>query len=352
MSGSGSTDDIINDSFIKKEAPQVKMPSSSTPISNAHKKVLETFDNMKKEGAKLASVIIQDRQREAMASTAATNPYLIPGLVDPPAPILKKRGRPKKAATTDTSSLGSAPGSPSVSFSNPLIQPKTPPRPKTPERQDTSTPPPTSKPESKRIIRIKQIQELCKLYPRLRDEGIAPPPNFPLQQLSDDQLNQLYNDCKKNGACATGEFEYQFVSSTFYKILDLFEPIAYLVSIFTAPNPKERNPKPNPIYQVVAYLSRQPHGSFSKYVHKCIIAGDDIGKDLKEIAIDLMGYFPDSPYARLAIKLAYKVYDYSRFQMDSVLEGAMQRAQAASEQLTEEQMNFFQSLSARDYTQL
>ena len=106
---------------------------------------------------------------------------------------------------------------------------------------------------------------------------------------------------------------------------------------------------PNPIFQALGYLSRQPRGSFSDYVHKCILAGDDMEKDLREISIQLIGYLPDSPYARLAMKVAYHAYDYTRFQMDVGLQDTIRRTQETVNSMSAEQMNFFNSfMSSQD----
>jgi hypothetical protein len=325
-------EEVIDDSFHKKEAPKVQPTPSPAQQKNS---ILESsFNALKEQGRKLSDIIIQDRQRESMASLP--NPYLVQGLIDPPKPILKKRGRPKK---TEASSVGSTTPDRTVSFDDvprPRTMPTPPPSPKRP------TPPPEDDKTKNRdrhntIIRI---EEYIKLYPNLVAKGIAPPLPHDFTRYSDDQLAQLYKDCKEHGSSSsTGQLEYQLVSSTFYKILDNFETICYFASIMFPVSVAQ-----NPITHVLGFLSRQPRGSFSSYIHKCILAGDDMDKDLREISIQLIGYLPDSPYSRLALKLAYHAYDYSRFQMDSALEANMKRTQEAVNQMTAEQMMMFSSM--------
>lgn len=329
-------EEVIDDSFHKKESPKVQPIPTPSPAVAQKTSILESsFNTLKEQGKKLSEIIIQDRQREAMAGTQ--NPYLVQGLIDPPKPILKKRGRPRK---TDSSSVGSTTPDRAVSFDDiprPRTTPATPPpSPKIPTKEETNE---KQKIKSRHNIIIR-IEEYIKLYPNLVAKGITPPLPYDFSRLSDEQLEQLYKDCKEHGSSSsTGKLEYQLVSSTFYKILDNFETLCYFAAFLFPPSPT-----PNPIVQTLGYLSRQPRGSFSSYVHKCILAGDDMDKDLKEISIQLIGYLPDSPYSRLALKVAYHAYDYSRFQMDSVLEATMRRTQEAMNTMTPEQVAMFNSM--------
>lgn len=345
--------DIIEESFIKKEAPKV-LPPQESKTSKAANAAMKTYETLKSEGSKLANLIIADRQRE-MVQNGTLNPSLVSSLTDPPIPILKKRGRPRKNPETGSVGSSSTPER-NVSFHIPTTTTaaatRTPPSsPKGGVARNSSSS--SSKTplflDPKRNLRIRQIKELCKLYPKLVNEGYAPNPEYyPYHELSDSQLEDLFKECKKNGATSSGEFEFQFVSSSFYKILDQFETICYLVSLFFPIDNTDPTSPVNPILSIVCFLARQPHGSFSKYVHHCILAGDDMEKDLREISIDLMGYFPNSPYARLALKVAYRAYDYARFQTDIVINEAMQRAQQASCNLSPEQQMFFENLGG-DY---
>lgn len=332
-------EEVIDDSFYKKEAPKVQPPPPPTVQQQKNSILENSFNALKEQGKRLSEIIIQDRQREAMAGTQ--NPSLLTGLIDPPKPILKKRGRPKK---TESSSVGSTTPDRTVSFDD-IPRPRTPPPPR-------AQPPPPRKEEEKpqqqdekqrlksRHNIIIRIEEYIKLYPNLVAKGITPPLPYDFSRLSDEQLDQLYKDCKEHGSSSsTGKLEYQLVSSTFYKILDNFETLCYFGTFLFPPSQA-----PNPILQTLGFLSRQPRGSFSNYVHKCILAGDDMDKDLKEISIQLIGYLPDSPYSRLALKVAYHAYDYSRFQMDSVLEATMRRTQEAVSSMTPEQIAMFNSM--------
>ncbi len=331
-------DDIIDGSFFKTEAPKVETPKPKAPEPRKNSIIEDSFNALKEQGRKLSDIIIQDRQREAMAGQA--NPYLVEGLIDPPKPILKRRGRPKKA---DSSSVGSTTPDRTVTFTDTVPKMRIPtPTPPSPKRPTTTT-----EPEQKNKLRNRhnitiRIEEYIKLYPSLVAKGIAPQLPYDFTRMSDDQLEQLYKDCKEHGSSSsTGQLEYNLVSSTFYKILDNFETVCYFACIiFPTSSVKS---VPNPIIQTLGYLSRQPRGSFSDYVHKCILAGDDMEKDLKEISIQLIGYLPDSPYARLAMKLAYHAYDYTRFQMDIGLQETMKRTQEKVNSMSPEQMQFFNS---------
>lgn len=333
-----SMDDVINESFYKKEAPKVEAPKSAPPPSRVNTLMENSFNTLKEQGKKLADVIIADRQREAMASNP--NPYLVSGLIDPPKPILKKRGRPRK---TDSSSVGSTTPDRTVSFDD-VPRARTPPPPPTlssssPKQQEEDEAKAKKRERSRHNV-IVRIEEYIKLYPNLVAKGVAPPLPHDFTRYSDEQLEQLYKDCKEHGSSSsTGKLEYQLVSSTFYKILDNFETLCYF-GVLMFP----QSPTPNPITHTLGFLSRQPRGSFSNYVHKCILAGDDMDKDLREISIQLIGYLPDSPYSRLALKVAYHAYDYSRFQMDSALDAAMKRSQDTVNSMTPEQIAMFNAM--------
>lgn len=333
MASSITMDEVIDSSFHKKEAPKVEAPKSAPP-SRVNTLMENSFNTLKEQGKRLADVIVADRQREAMAS--APNPYLVQGLIDPPKPILKKRGRPRK---NETSSVGSTTPDRTVSFDD-IPRPKTPPPPP-PQQAQKQTTEDTKKKERSRHNVIVRIEEYIKLYPNLVAKGIAPQLPHDFTRYSDEQLDQIYKDCKEHGSSSsTGKLEYQLVSSTFYKILDNFETLCYFATLMI---PRSGS-TPNPIIHTLGYLSRQPRGSFSEYVHKCILAGDDMEKDLREISIQLIGYLPDSPYARLALKVAYHAYDYSRFQMDCVLEATMKNAQNTVNSMTPEQIAMFTSM--------
>ncbi len=350
MAASVTMDDVIDGSFFKTEAPKVEAPKPTTPAPRKNSIIEDSFNTLKEQGKRLSDIIIQDRQREAMAGNP--NPYLVEGLIDPPKPILKKRGRPKKI---DSSSVGSTTPDRTVTFNDTPV-PKmriptpTPPSPKRPSQQQEQPPPQTEAEQKKKIKSrhniIIRIEEYIKLYPSLVAKGIAPQLPYDFTRLSDEQLEQLYSDCKEHGSSSsTGKLEYNLVSSTFYKILDNFETLCYFACIMF---PKTNNTV-NPIVQTLGYLSRQPRGSFSEYVHKCILAGDDMDKDLREISIQLIGYLPDSPYARLAMKVAYHAYDYTRFQMDVGLQETMKRTQDTMSSMSPEQMQFFQNFMSTPY---
>lgn len=340
MSSNITMEEVIDESFHKKEAPKVAPVPSPSPAAKKNSILESSFNTLKEQGKKLSEIIIQDRQREAMAGSQ--NPYLVQGLIDPPKPILKKRGRPRK---TDSSSVGSTTPDRAVSFDD-IPRPKTTPAtpPPSPKRKEES---PVVEDDKKRVRSrqntIIRIEEYIKLYPNLVAKGIAPGLPYDFSRLSDEQLDQLYKDCKEHGSSSsTGKLEYQLVSSTFYKILDNFESICYFATFLFPATPNTASM--NPILYTLGYLSRQPRGSFSNYVHKCILAGDDMDKDLKEISIQLIGYLPDGPFSRLALKVAYHAYDYSRFQMDCVLEATMKRSQDTINSMTAEQMAMFTSM--------
>ncbi len=338
MPGSISMEEVIDDSFYKSEAPKVEAPKP-TAATRKNTLIEDSYEALKQQGKRLTDIIIQDRQREAMAGQP--NPYLVDGLIDPPKPILKKRGRPRK---TDISSVGSTTPDRTVTFTDTVPKLRVPtPTPPSPKRNDPQ-PQATTDEDQKRKLKnrhniVIRIEEYIKLYPSLVAKGIAPQLPYDFSRLSDEQLEQLYNDCKEHGSSSsTGKLEYNLVSSTFYKILDNFESLCYFACIMF---PKTSTS--NPIAHTLGYLSRQPRGSFSDYVHKCILAGDDMEKDLREISIQLIGYLPDSPYSRLAMKLAYHAYDYTRFQMDVGLQETMKRTQETVNSMSPEQLQFFQN---------
>jgi len=334
--------------FLKQKAPKVEAPKPTTPAPRKNSIIEDSFNTLKEQGKRLSDIIIQDRQREAMAGNP--NPYLVEGLIDPPKPILKKRGRPKKV---DSSSVGSTTPDRTVTFNDsvPKLRISTP-TPPSPRRSSTPPEQPQTEEDQKKKLKnrhniIIRIEEYIKLYPSLVAKRIAPQLPYDFSVLSDDQLEQLYKDCKEHGSSSsTGKLEYNLVSSTFYKILDNFETLCYFACVMF---PNSLKSVPNPIFQALGYLSRQPRGSFSDYVHKCILAGDDMEKDLREISIQLIGYLPDSPYARLAMKVAYHAYDYTRFQMDVGLQDTIRRTQETVNSMSAEQMNFFNSfMSSQD----
>lgn len=343
-----SMDDVIKESFFKKDAPKVPdIKPKAEKRNSALDKAFETYSSLKNEGKRLADVICADRQREVMASRP--NPGLVSSLIDPaPVPILKKRGRPRKS---DTSSLGSIPTPErSVTFDEPrpILKLKTPPRARTPERQSDDTPsqPKKMDPRYRHNVIVK-IQEYIKLYPSLVAKGIAPSLPYDFSSLPDEHIEALYAACKENGSSSnTGKLEYQMVSSTFYKILDNFESLCYFATwLFPQESASLRDT--NPILIALKFMSRQPRGSFSTYVHKCILAGDDMDKDLREISIQLIGYLPESPYTRIMLKLAYCAYDYSRFTMDSQLQATMNRANETISSMSKDEMNAFYSMMAQ-----
>lgn len=163
--------------------------------------------------------------------------------------------------------------------------------------------------------RIKQINEYVKLYPEIANE-------LPYRwdsALDDKHLDDIYYRCRIR---ATEGMEFDMVCKVFYTVIGNIEDATRLLIHFGLLSPQ---------VPFVSTLAGLPPGSVQKFIEYGIqTQHPDSGYlELREIAIDWLGYFPTNPYVRLVIKTAYRMYDFIAFENDQHLKnikGNMKRA--------------------------
>lgn len=158
-------------------------------------------------------------------------------------------------------------------------------------------------------ILIKKLERLAMIYPFLASvKKIIPHPSV-MENLDVETLRETLKVAKASTS-SVGESEYKFVSMAFFGVLKSFENIALFLSQVLVSLPGGSS---NPLVSMLDNLGRLPSGTFAQYVQESVDSGDEIGLSLQEISVDVIGYMPNSPYARLAYLMAYKLYDYNVF---------------------------------------
>lgn len=237
----------------------------------------------------------------------------------PPAPEKRGRGRPPKSTPPQSPGRGVEPA----------------PKPILKRSSDGIAPPETFNPgldQNKRTT-IKKIVKLAELYPHLLHSQVVPPLAV-LESYDAKTLQELFQICKKNTSALNDDMEFQLVKSTFGLILKQFENIAAIACSLLSTFGDEGYM--SPIKYGLSMMASQPAGTFAAYVQECIDAGDEMGRDLKEISIDFIGLLPSSPYLRLAQRLLYKAYDYNMFLKNDRIRAARDQVQALSPEQVEQ----------------
>lgn len=199
-----------------------------------------------------------------------------------------------------------------------------------------------------RATRIRQIKGLCRLYERLLVYELGIPVNN-LHACSDAELENMYDFIKKeiaNGNAIGKGFEYESLKQGFLGIVGYFEIIAqHLVISMGGP---ERAP------YILTKLARNPPGTFASYIEACnTIADKSIEPELQEISIDLMGFMPTNVYARLILKVFYRLYDFYRFDSDKYIQTVASNLQSfvPTEQVSPEQSEKLRSILRKQRSQ-
>lgn len=183
-----------------------------------------------------------------------------------------------------------------------------------------TTPPASPKRTTSKVVdlrsrRIKQIKEYMKIYPEINEDLPYDWENF-----TDKVLDDTYYRCRIR---ATDGMEFQMVCSAFFRVIGTLEDLVRLLVDLKILSVEL------PMVKVVAGL---PSGSIAQYIEYGVKSQDpDSGYlELREIAIDFMGYFPQNPYIRLAIKMGYKIYDVIQFETNKHLQNINQNFEKAA----------------------
>jgi len=165
-----------------------------------------------------------------------------------------------------------------------------------------------------RVKRIKQIRAYIQLHPQLAE---VIPYNF--ESFEEKDLDDLYFACRVRASEGT---EYTTVSAVVFSLLAGTEKFARVLLAFPALSE-------NAYVKAIASLDS---GTISSYLQFGIVSGDpnSIETELREIAIDFIGWMPQSPYVRLGIKLSMKVYDFISMEQNPHLQRADANLKARS----------------------
>lgn len=288
----------------KKKGGSAAPPNKPKPAGMLQS-MQDKFERLKEEGSRLTALTLGHEQQ---AANANANPYLATALDGnspfpvPPPGLKRKPGRPKK----DGSSAGNSPARPPDTPPKSALKRSSGTLPTTAGLNPSGVEPPTDqallKEAKEKNRKIAQIRAYVKLYPALIQEVGIPPEDY-LQNCSLPYLADLHAQCKKIGNPACRGDEYEFLKKGFLFVLGLFEYGCSLAVFMIPPQ--------HALYHTIRVMSSQPNGTFASYVDSLLQADDPMAEDLKEISIDLIGLLPKNAYARLALKVGYKMYDYS-----------------------------------------
>ena len=184
----------------------------------------------------------------------------------------------------------------------------------TPERSTSSTAKKNA--PNLKARRVKQIKEYIKLYPEIQED--LP---YDWESQTEKHLDDIFLRCRIR---ATEGMEFNMVCAVFFRALASIEDITrFLVSMNALPKD----------FFMIKVITSLPSGSISKYIEWQVqTQHPDSGYlELREIAIDFLGYFPQNPYIRLAMKVGYKIYDYIQFEGNQHLKNISDNFKKASQ---------------------
>lgn len=300
--------------------------SKDAPTSATHKEIptvkqtnnTNTSTTKERSESSTSITAVAERMMESKKKLAAEEAGV------PITPEKRKVGRPPKSTLP-------SPIRPPTEPVGVLKKKTPPPSPKRPSEaaSDPKDQAAAIKDDGKKKILKTKIILYAKLYPRLISQGLVPPQSV-LDIMSVEELQQRL-DYLKSQSSGDGEYEYKFVRGCLSVLTDQFENICVLVASFVPAAQQQ-----HPIVIALNQLGALPLGSFSAFIDARIEQGDSIDEDLREIAIDLVGWMPQSPYTRLAMKLAYAAYDFQQFASNQRLNDAKRVFEQA--QFDEEKM--------------
>ena len=312
----GATFSAVKETFDKEEDEQPTYPSSidpSTGFLSEDVRTRKSHTPLPFETRLREAVSAQTKRRKSSTQKNKTVESLPRQLYPPVASTPKSTERPSEFEMIETFPPKTPPPATEEMqhmFSEHLTPKKRgrPPGPSytTPPASPKKTPPASSKlfPDL-RAKRIKQIKEYMNLYPEIQND--LP---YDWEKFSDKILDDTYFKCRIR---ATDGMEFQMICSAFFRAIGTIEDLVRLLVDLKVLSLD---------LQPVRLIAGLPSGSIAQYIEYGIKTQDpDSGYlELREIAIDWMGYFPQNPYVRLIIKVGYKIYDVIQFEQNKHLQ--------------------------------